>query len=67
MFELKSYFVNVFSGFLVWSPSVTGELICSLLGLPIILIGLVLLCKSHFKDYQWCRLATHHQQPTNVA
>ncbi|KAJ8981709.1 hypothetical protein NQ317_003774, partial [Molorchus minor] len=44
----------------VWSPSVTGELICALLGLPIILIGLFLLCKAHFKDYQWSRLSTTH-------
>lgn len=50
---------NSTTDLLIWSPSVTGELICSLLGLPIILIGLVLLCKSHFKDYQWCRLSTH--------
>lgn len=29
---------------------VTGELICSLLGLPIVLTGVVLLCKAHFKE-----------------
>nr|CAH7729638.1 unnamed protein product [Callosobruchus chinensis] len=45
------------TGLLIWSPSITGELVCALLGLPIILVGLYLLCKSHFKDYQWSRIA----------
>ncbi|XP_022908214.2 uncharacterized protein [Onthophagus taurus] len=41
-------------GLLDWSPSVTGELICALLGLPIVIIGLTLLCKNHFRD---CKLS----------
>ncbi|XP_023023825.2 uncharacterized protein isoform X2 [Leptinotarsa decemlineata] len=45
---------------LVWSPTITGELICSLLGLPIILVGLILLFKAHLKDYQWSRLGAAH-------
>ncbi|KAG5894568.1 hypothetical protein JTB14_021550 [Gonioctena quinquepunctata] len=45
---------------LIWSPSITGELICSLLGLPIILVGLILLFKAHLKDYQWSRLSAAH-------
>ncbi|KAJ8947418.1 hypothetical protein NQ318_009624 [Aromia moschata] len=52
-------------GLLVWSPSLTGELICALLGLPIVIIGLFLLCKAHFKDYQWSRLSTTHIMPSN--
>jgi len=32
---------------------VTGELICSLLGLPIVLTGVVLLCKAHFKELNY--------------
>ncbi|GJQ67300.1 hypothetical protein Trydic_g8200 [Trypoxylus dichotomus] len=41
-------------GMIIWAPSVTGELICALLGLPIVVIGLTLLCKSHFKE---CKLS----------
>nr|CAD7575419.1 unnamed protein product [Timema californicum] len=33
-----------------WSPMVTGELICSVLGLPIVLVGLILLFKAHFRE-----------------
>ncbi|XP_018566315.1 uncharacterized protein LOC108907222 [Anoplophora glabripennis] len=53
------------NGLMVWSPSLTGELICAILGLPIILVGLFLLCKAHFKDYQWSRLSTTHVMPGN--
>lgn len=35
-----------------WSPGVTGELICALLGLPVVLIGIGLLVRSHFRDNQ---------------
>ncbi|GLG99001.1 Uncharacterized protein GBIM_05544 [Gryllus bimaculatus] len=35
---------------LQWSPSVTGELICSILGLPVVVVGLAILYKSHFQD-----------------
>ncbi|KAF7987645.1 hypothetical protein HCN44_003508 [Aphidius gifuensis] len=37
---------------IIWSPGVTGELICALLGLPIVLLGLGLLVRSHFRDCQ---------------
>ncbi|KAG7212621.1 hypothetical protein KM043_012910 [Ampulex compressa] len=39
-------------GSISWSPGVTGELICALLGLPIVLLGLGLLIRSHFRDRQ---------------
>ncbi|XP_053984953.1 uncharacterized protein LOC128879646 isoform X1 [Hylaeus volcanicus] len=39
-------------GSISWSPSVTGELICALLGLPVVLLGLGLLVRSHFRDTQ---------------
>jgi len=32
---------------------VTGELICSLLGLPIVLAGVMLLCKAHVKELNY--------------
>lgn len=35
-----------------WSPGVTGELICALLGLPVVLLGLGLLIRSHFRDIE---------------
>ncbi|XP_032667239.1 uncharacterized protein LOC116842314 isoform X1 [Odontomachus brunneus] len=40
------------AGSISWSPSVTGELICALLGLPVVLLGLGLLVRSHFRDTQ---------------
>lgn len=40
------------NGLIIWNPSITGELICSLLGLPIVLLGVVLLFKSHFKEIE---------------
>ncbi|KAH0550435.1 uncharacterized protein LOC123261151 isoform X2 [Cotesia glomerata] len=39
-------------GIIKWSPGVTGELICALLGLPVVLLGLGLLIRSHFRDTQ---------------
>lgn len=39
-------------GSISWSPEVTGELICALLGLPVVLLGLGLLVRSHFRDNQ---------------
>ncbi|XP_026465127.1 uncharacterized protein LOC113367762 [Ctenocephalides felis] len=33
-----------------WGPAVTGEMICCLLGLPIVMLGTILLCKAHFRD-----------------
>ncbi|KAG8222468.1 hypothetical protein J437_LFUL002203 [Ladona fulva] len=33
-----------------WSPTVTGELICALLGLPVVFVGLGLFCKSHWAE-----------------
>ncbi|XP_063222685.1 uncharacterized protein LOC134531078 [Bacillus rossius redtenbacheri] len=39
-----------------WSPSVSGELICSVLGLPIVLVGLVLFTKAHFWEMSYDRL-----------
>ncbi|KAF7400518.1 hypothetical protein HZH66_005702 [Vespula vulgaris] len=44
--------VGANGGFIVWSPGVTGELICALLGLPVVLLGLGLLVRSHFRDNQ---------------
>ncbi|CAG9771878.1 unnamed protein product [Ceutorhynchus assimilis] len=38
------------SGALVWSPKIRGEFVCSVIGLPIVSIGLGLLCKAHFED-----------------
>ncbi|XP_046395913.1 uncharacterized protein LOC124163213 [Ischnura elegans] len=32
------------------APAVTGELICALLGLPVVLVGLGLFCKSHWAE-----------------
>lgn len=40
------------TGSISWSPSVTGELICALLGLPVVLLGIGLLVRSHFRDTQ---------------
>ncbi|XP_072401742.1 uncharacterized protein [Diabrotica undecimpunctata] len=51
-------------GLLVWSPSITGELICGLLGLPIILVGLFLLYKAHLKDYQFSRHNSRYLFPS---
>jgi hypothetical protein len=31
----------------------TGELICSMLGLPIVLTGVGLLCKAYFKEFSY--------------
>ncbi|XP_014486086.1 PREDICTED: uncharacterized protein LOC106750328 isoform X2 [Dinoponera quadriceps] len=44
--------VGLHGGTIAWSPSVTGELICALLGLPVVLLGLGLLVRSHFRDTQ---------------
>ncbi|XP_071451949.1 uncharacterized protein [Hetaerina americana] len=33
-----------------WAPTVTGELICALLGLPVVLVGIGLFCKSHWAE-----------------
>lgn len=46
---------------IIWSPSLSGELICSLLGLPIVLIGLFLFYKSHFRDNQWSGLTSNYR------
>jgi len=43
---------NLEIGSISWSPGVTGELICALLGLPVVLLGLGLLVRSHFRDTQ---------------
>lgn len=40
---------------LQWHPVVSGELVCSLLGLPIIIIGLGLFCKYHWLDQHFRR------------
>lgn len=57
-FEKKHFFFKLhinlikylFSGWITLSPGVTGELICALIGLPVVLLGLGLLTKSHFKE-----------------
>lgn len=46
----------VLVGLVVWAPSVTGELICAMLGLPVVVLGLSLLCKSHFKDLKLSKM-----------
>lgn len=35
---------------LIWSPEVSGELICSLLGCPIVFLGIGLLCRANFNE-----------------
>lgn len=35
---------------LIWSPEVSGELICSLLGCPIVFLGIALLCRANFNE-----------------
>ncbi|XP_031830326.1 uncharacterized protein LOC116426027 isoform X2 [Nomia melanderi] len=55
--------IGVHGGFISWSPGVTGELICALLGLPVVLLGLGLLVRSHFRDSQPCYLT---MQPPDV-
>lgn len=35
---------------LIWSPEVSGELICSLLGCPIVFLGIGLLCRANFSE-----------------
>ncbi|XP_016909938.1 uncharacterized protein LOC107996417 [Apis cerana] len=57
------YKMDVHGGFITWSPGVTGELICALLGLPVVLLGLGLLVRSHFRDTQSYYLT---MQPPNV-
>ncbi|XP_065164912.1 uncharacterized protein [Atheta coriaria] len=47
--------INIEKGLLIWYPTISGELICALLGLPIITIGLGLLVKSHFCDWRTSR------------
>ncbi|XP_011306437.1 uncharacterized protein [Fopius arisanus] len=44
--------VGINTASISWSPGVTGELICALLGLPVVLLGLGLLIRSHFRDTQ---------------
>ncbi|XP_066143297.1 uncharacterized protein [Euwallacea fornicatus] len=38
------------AGDLVWSPKLRGEFICSIIGCPVVAVGLGLLCKAHFED-----------------
>lgn len=35
---------------LIWAPEVSGELICSLLGTPIVFLGIGLLCRAYFNE-----------------
>lgn len=35
---------------LIWSPEISGELICSLLGCPIVFLGIGLLCRAYFNE-----------------
>lgn len=53
LFRVVGVVTPLASGLLEWFPVVTGELICSLLGLPIVLTGVVLLCKAHFKELNY--------------
>lgn len=36
---------------LIWSPELSGELICSLLGMPIVFLGIGLLCHAYFREH----------------
>jgi hypothetical protein len=59
------HMVPLQDGLLVWSPSFSGELISSFLGLPIVLAGLYVLCKSHFRDCYWSRMISNHSLPSS--
>jgi hypothetical protein len=61
--NLHELFMQI--GLLVWSPSFSGELISSFLGLPIVLAGLYVLCKSHFRDCYWSRMISNHSLPSS--
>jgi hypothetical protein len=59
----------VLTGFLEWNPVVTGELICSMLGLPIVLTGVGLLCKAYFKELSYGSIVVaclKHQEDESV-
>lgn len=45
-----SSIISTFPASIIWSPEITGELICSLLGTPIVILGLVLFSSAHFSD-----------------
>lgn len=40
----------LFAASIVWAPEITGELICSLLGTPIVLLGIFLFSSAHIND-----------------
>lgn len=43
---------------LTWAPVLTGELVCSLLGLPVVLTGLGMLCRAHWIEIRLRKLAS---------
>lgn len=49
LFEI-SYEISDQTVVLIWSPEVSGELICSLLGAPIVFLGIFLLCRAYFNE-----------------
>lgn len=52
---------------IVWAPEITGELICSLLGTPIVIVGIVLFTAAHLTDCRerhqrrYASLMQHHR------
>ncbi|CAK9818702.1 hypothetical protein ANTQUA_LOCUS9907 [Anthophora quadrimaculata] len=46
------YKMDIHGEYIIWSPEVTGELICAVCGLPVVLGGLALLVRFHFRDTQ---------------
>ncbi|XP_055842320.1 uncharacterized protein LOC129909273 [Episyrphus balteatus] len=54
---------NGLNAAIVWAPSVSGELICSLLGTPIVFLGIVFLFKSHYSDMlKQSHRSSHHKE-----
>lgn len=55
-------------GFIQWWPNFTPELVCTLLGIPIIVTGLVLLCKAHWTNTtqkELCCTLRYHPRPVH--
>lgn len=53
-------------GYIEWWPNFTPELVCTLLGIPIIGTGLVLLCKAHWTNTtqkELCCTLRYHPRP----
>ncbi|XP_034239023.1 uncharacterized protein LOC117643942 [Thrips palmi] len=53
-------------GYIEWWPNFTPELVCTLLGIPIIVTGLVLMCKAHWTNTtqkELCCTLRYHPRP----